>query len=240
MSHHRDTSCSISLLGIQILLSCTLSYPFLPLLSISSSFLFSPQVRLNLLPHVRPRWIGLESILSASITIFAFSPPQSGVCQPSPLSPQTTGWHRTANIFSSWSGTEHIMDGSVKVIILLARYPGTGPFFFIWEHLSCCQYYRFSISSLIMAPWLEKWLVGLPDMKTRVSVLCLSGHMAWVIRQAFEQYDKMFLPSPPPTSHWSRLGFILHAYSAAKSVSKRNRRSPNIYVLIPRFSQTDL
>lgn len=84
-----------------------------------------PWVRLDCLPCVRPRWIGLESILSASITILAFSRPQSGVCHPSPLSPQTIGWHTTSNIFSSWSGTEHIRDGSVKVIILLARCPGT-------------------------------------------------------------------------------------------------------------------
>lgn len=88
-------------------------------------FLLFPWVRLDFLSRVRPRWIGLESILSVSITILAFSPPQSGVCHPSPLSPQTIGWHTTSNIFSSWSGTEHIRDGSVKVIILLARCPGT-------------------------------------------------------------------------------------------------------------------
>lgn len=110
-----------------------------------------------------------------------------------------------------------------------------GPFFFIWGRLSCCQYYGFSISSLIMPPWLGKWLVGLPDMKTLVSILCLSGHIAWVIRQPFEQLYEMFLPSPPPTSHWSRLNFILHADAAAKSVRERNCHSPSVYFLIALF-----
>ncbi len=43
-------------------------------------FPFSPWVRFDFLPRVRPRWIGLGSILSASITILASSPPQSGMC----------------------------------------------------------------------------------------------------------------------------------------------------------------
>lgn len=77
-------------------------------------------------------------------------------------------------------------------------------------------------------------------MKTLVSILCLSGHKAWFIRQPFEQLYEMFLPSPPPASHWSRLGFILQAHSAAKSVSKSNRLGPSVYVLIPLFSQTVL
>lgn len=42
-----------------------------------------PWAWLDFLPRVRPRWIGLESILSASITLLVFSPPQSGVCHPS-------------------------------------------------------------------------------------------------------------------------------------------------------------
>lgn len=41
------------------------------------------------------------------------------VCHP-PLPPFSP-----SNIFSSWSGTEHIMDGSVKVIILLGWCPET-------------------------------------------------------------------------------------------------------------------
>lgn len=120
---------------------------------------------------------------------------------------------------------------------LLARCP---PYFFIWERLSCCQYYRFSISSLIMAPWLGKWLVGLPDMKTLVSISCLSGHIACAIRQPFEQLHKMLLPSPPSTSHWGRLSFNLHADSSAKPVRRRNHHSASIYVLISLFSQTAL
>lgn len=40
------------------------------------------------------------------------------------LSPQTSGWCTTSNIFSSWSGTEHIRDGSVKVIRLAPAIPG--------------------------------------------------------------------------------------------------------------------
>lgn len=86
-------------------------------------FLAFPRVRLDSIPCVRLRWIGLESILSASFTILAFSPPRSGVCQ-TPLH-LLVGWNTTSNIFSSWSGTEHIRDGSVKVIILLAWCPGT-------------------------------------------------------------------------------------------------------------------
>lgn len=59
------------------------------------------------------------SVFLCYITVCASSPPPSGWCVIPPLS------FSPSNIFSSWSGTEHIMDGSVKVIILLGWCPET-------------------------------------------------------------------------------------------------------------------
>lgn len=125
VSQHRDTSQSISLFVIQILLSCTLSYSSLFLLGISSSLSSFPlgAIRSTPLCLTKMDW-PWKHLFCFHQRLCVFSSSVRGVST-SPLSPQTTGWHRTSNIFSSWSGTEHIMDGSVQVIILLVRCPGT-------------------------------------------------------------------------------------------------------------------
>lgn len=77
-----------------------------------------------------------------------------------------------------------------------------------------------------MAPQLQKWLVGLSDMKTHTDM-----------SKVLKQHDKMFLHSTPPAPLWSRLGFILYAYSASKFVRKRNCCSPKSVSDSNRFSQ---